>query len=294
MDITPRRHANLRDTTSVLIVVAISALVLHTGWAVYGDQPLLWEHRPGASNGPMASDTGKLEPDEPTAPTAGDGHAVEEDGAHQEGEGREADDSASSGGRPGRDATPKAADVDVELPYDHAAEVDAAIEILTVNDDGTRYETAGRWRQDTVIVTVTGDQATAEVLAEIDDALVWMSETTGLQFIRIDQGGGDIDVTVDSDKLPRARQRLEGDTIFDASATWNTSYGPWRIRWMWEELVHTAGPVGDYGPADTLFNDDMQAGGATDFDRWMIEGLYLADGTSPAQLRAWYEANPRL
>lgn len=186
-----------------------------------------------------------------------------------------------------------AAVADDAAAYDHEAEVDAAIEILTVNDNGTRYDTAGRWRQDTVTVTVEGDQVTDDGLAEIDEVLVWMSDATGLLFVRIDQGDGDIDVTMASDKLPRARQRLTGDTIVSASAAWNASYEPYRVRWMWEELVHTTGPVGDYGPAATLFNGDMAAPQASDFDRWLVEGLYAAEGTSPTQLRAWYEANPR-
>ena len=281
MTVTPRRYANLRDITAVLIAAAMSALVLHTGWAVYTDQPLLWQDATPSAGTPMASDAGgaegssqDAEPSAEPAPAPGAGERDTDDGTP---------DAAPADEAAGRPA----------VPYDHAAEVEAALASLLTNDDGTRYATAGRWRQDTVTVSVSGDQATGAVLDEIDEALVWMSDASGLLFVRVGHHGGDIDVTVDRDKLARARQRLEGDTIVSASATWNTSYEKWRVRWMWEELVHTTGPVGDYGPAGTLFNSDMHAGGPTDYDRWLVQGLYAADGTSPAQLRAWYEANPR-
>lgn len=162
-------------------------------------------------------------------------------------------------------------------------DVDAAVKALTVNDAGEPGQ-ALRWEQPQVAVRVDGD-ADARQLAAIDEVLTWLSQASGVAFRRVGDGPGEVRVTLGAGRPPRAQLHSDGQALTQVAVQWDPDHYH-ADRWMWEELLHAAGPYGDWGPDGAVVAVDQTAARASDFDRWLLEGLYGADTLDAAGLRA--------
>jgi len=163
-------------------------------------------------------------------------------------------------------------------------DVDAAVKALTVTDDGIAGD-ALRWEQDTVHVRIDGASATSERIDAIDRVLAWLQQATGVTFTRTGDGQAEVVVTLEAGRQPRSLLHRDGHALRRVEVQWDPTH-PHAGRWMWEELLHAAGPYGDWGPDGAIIAADQDAARPSDFDRWLLEGLYAADTLDDADLRA--------
>jgi hypothetical protein len=167
------------------------------------------------------------------------------------------------------------------------SELDAALKVLTLLDDGRPYETS-RWHGD-VSVSVEGEGLDGATLSGIDETLAWLTEITGVRFYRV-SGDARLRVVLAPGAAPKAALWAAGGRINSGEVSWDPTH-PWAERWRWEELIHAAGPAGDHGPGDAVLSTTQSATTPQVFDRWVLASLYAARSTSVEDLTTALEAN---
>lgn len=178
-------------------------------------------------------------------------------------------------------------------------DVAAAVAANTREDDGSAVGPV-RWERDAVAVAVGGPDADADALAQVDRALAWISDASGVTFHRVagptDRPGwdappsrGDATVWLAEGAAPAARTARDGAGVAWAHATWDPTDW-WSQRWAYEELIHLAGPPGDQGPPDAVLSTSQRSSVPGAWDAWLLRGLYGPDElpTDPAELAAVY------
>jgi hypothetical protein len=168
-----------------------------------------------------------------------------------------------------------------------AGDIKAATAVLEQTDAG-RTMSMARWEIETVRVQVTGYDVDDVALALIDDALLWLTDTTGTAFIRDMAGPVTVDLTAGN--RPRATSTVRGSTIHESTVTWDpTREGA--CRWTYEELGQMAGALGDHGPVGALFSVDQSADGPSAFDSWLLRALYDAPNAMRTDIITQLEAS---
>ena len=154
-------------------------------------------------------------------------------------------------------------------------DLDAALRTMTVDDRGVARGPM-RWETDTVGVHVAGHTG-PDAIAGIDEVLSWLTGTTGVHFHRTaDADTAGIHVQLEIGVAPHAILHPDGSRLRRVDATWDPTHR-WAARWQWEELLHAAGPYGDWGPDGAIISKDQTAVAPSDFDSWILKALYQAD-----------------
>lgn len=161
-----------------------------------------------------------------------------------------------------------------------ASDVVRGVAIATRPDVGPHVNVT-RWVSDTITFSrlLPAGYAPA-VSGYVDDALAWISATTGLSFVEVDPGssaqlsitgygsnGGYVEVVTSSSGV-----------ISSASVQIGCCF----TRVPFEELGQAMGLLGDRGGSGSIFSQDRMLQSPSSFDTWLLGNLYeAAPGTSP-------------
>jgi hypothetical protein len=174
-----------------------------------------------------------------------------------------------------------------QTPLYETTDVDMAVAILTMPDNGAAGGKTHRWTGSTVTYSVNLDGYPEPLLGEVAAAIGFVESATSTTWVRVDTGA-QIDIV--------AMENSNGGKVV-ASATSagvmthaTVAIGCCRTRVVWEEILQAAGAFGDHGDARTVFSQTNGQGFkevGDHWEAWVLNALYsVPAGSDPATVRA--------
>jgi hypothetical protein len=162
-----------------------------------------------------------------------------------------------------------------------ATDVDMAVAVLTDPDSGPAGHTY-RWATDTVTYTLDLPGYPSSYFGEIDAALTFIADTTGVRWVQVERGG-QVRIVPLGDNGGRVRMHAgSGHTLTGATI----ELGCCRVRVPWEELLQAMGALGDHTDGRSVFSNRTPRERAGSWEAWALRTLYsLPPGSSPDQIR---------